>query len=67
MGGAADGESGDHKTARRTFFRSIRVEAMLDFEIALARAEARLKIIPQSAAEAIASAARAKRSTAQLC
>jgi len=36
------------------------LQAMLDFEIALARAEARLKIIPQSAAEAIASAARAE-------
>ena len=36
------------------------LQAMLDFEIALARAESRLKIIPQSAAEAIASAARAE-------
>lgn len=32
--------------------------AMLDFEVALARAEARLKIIPQSALRAIAKAAR---------
>lgn len=36
--------------------RSI-LQAMLDFEIALARAEARLKIIPQTAADAIAAAA----------
>lgn len=34
------------------------LQAMLDFEVALARAEARLKVIPQSAAEAIAAAAR---------
>lgn len=37
------------------------LKAMLDFEVALARAEARLKIIPQSAADAIASAAHADR------
>ncbi len=37
--------------------RSI-LRAMLDFEVALARAEAELKIIPQSAARAIARAAR---------
>jgi hypothetical protein len=33
---------------------------MLDFEIALARAQARLKIIPRSAAQAIATAAKAE-------
>jgi 3-carboxy-cis,cis-muconate cycloisomerase len=33
------------------------LQAMLDFEVALARAEARLKIVPQAAAEAIAGAA----------
>jgi 3-carboxy-cis,cis-muconate cycloisomerase len=33
------------------------LQAMLDFEIALARAEAQLKIIPESVAEAIATAA----------
>src|SRR5262249_25080910 len=36
------------------------LQALLDFEVALARAEAELKIIPQSAARAIANAARAK-------
>src|SRR6266536_3961902 len=36
------------------------LQAMLDFEVALARAEAELKIIPQSAARAIAGAARAE-------
>ncbi len=36
------------------------LQAMLDFEVALARTEARLKIIPQSAAEAIATAAHAE-------
>src|SRR5436305_185625 len=36
------------------------LQAMLDFEVALARAEAQLKIIPQSAARAIARAARAE-------
>jgi 3-carboxy-cis,cis-muconate cycloisomerase len=36
------------------------LQAMLDFEVALARAEAELKIIPQSAARAIARAARAE-------
>lgn len=36
------------------------LQAMLDFEVALARTEARLKIVPQAAAEAIASAARAE-------
>src|SRR5258708_5062340 len=36
------------------------LQAMLDFEVALARAEARLKIIPQTAAETIAAAARAE-------
>src|SRR5262249_15424802 len=35
------------------------VEAMLDFEIALARAEARRGIVPQHAADAIADAAQA--------
>ena len=35
------------------------LRAMLDFEMALARAEARLNIIPQSAADAIAQAAKA--------
>ena len=35
------------------------LQAMLDFEVALARAEAELQIIPQSAARAIASAAHA--------
>jgi 3-carboxy-cis,cis-muconate cycloisomerase len=35
------------------------VEAMLDFEIALARAEARCGIVPQNAADAIANAAQA--------
>ncbi len=39
--------------------RSI-LQAMLDFEVALARAQARLKIVPQSAAKAIASAANAE-------
>ena len=36
------------------------LQAMLDFEVALARAEAELKIIPQSAARAISRAARAE-------
>src|SRR5690242_19043269 len=36
------------------------LQAMLDFEVALARAEAELKVIPQSAARAIARAARAE-------
>jgi len=36
------------------------LQAMLDFEVALARAEAQLRIIPQSAARAIARAARAE-------
>jgi 3-carboxy-cis,cis-muconate cycloisomerase len=36
------------------------IQAMLDFEVALARAEAQLRIIPQSAARAIARAARAE-------
>jgi len=36
--------------------RSI-LQAMLDFEVALARVEARLGIIPQAAAESIAAAA----------
>ncbi len=36
------------------------LQAMLDFEVALARAQAELKIIPQSAARAIARAARAE-------
>src|ERR1700675_5155241 len=35
------------------------LKAMLDFEVALARAEARLRVIPQSAADAIAAAAHA--------
>lgn len=35
------------------------LQAMLDFEVALARAEAQLKIIPRSAADAIAAAAKA--------
>jgi len=35
------------------------LQAMLDFEVALARAEAQLKIIPRSAADAIAVAAKA--------
>jgi 3-carboxy-cis,cis-muconate cycloisomerase len=35
------------------------LQAMLDFEVALARAEAKLGIVPQSAAEHIAAAARA--------
>jgi 3-carboxy-cis,cis-muconate cycloisomerase len=39
--------------------RSI-LQAMLDFEVALARAEVRLKIVPRSAAEAIATAAKAE-------
>jgi 3-carboxy-cis,cis-muconate cycloisomerase len=39
--------------------RSI-LQAMLDFEVALASAQARLKIVPQSAAKAIASAAKAE-------
>ncbi len=34
------------------------VRAMLDFEVALARAEARLHVIPHAAAETIAAAAR---------
>src|SRR5258708_39861577 len=36
------------------------LQAMLDFEVALARAEARVGVIPQSAIEHIASAARAE-------
>jgi 3-carboxy-cis,cis-muconate cycloisomerase len=36
------------------------LQAMLDFEVALARGEAQLRIIPQSAARAIARAARAE-------
>jgi 3-carboxy-cis,cis-muconate cycloisomerase len=36
------------------------LQAMLDFEVALARAEAQLRVIPQSAARAIARAARAE-------
>src|SRR5215467_6920253 len=36
------------------------LQAMLDFEVALARAEAELKIIPRTAATAIAKAARAE-------
>jgi 3-carboxy-cis,cis-muconate cycloisomerase len=36
------------------------LQAMLDFEVALARAEAQLKIIPRSAADAIAVAAKAE-------
>ena len=36
------------------------LQAMLDFEVALARAEAELQVIPQSAARAIARAARAE-------
>lgn len=36
------------------------LQAMLDFEVALARAEAKLKIIPSSAARAIAKAAQAE-------
>jgi 3-carboxy-cis,cis-muconate cycloisomerase len=36
------------------------LQAMLDFEVVLARAEAQLRIIPQSAARAIARAARAE-------
>ena len=36
------------------------LQAMLDFEVALARAQAQLQIIPQSAARAIARAARAE-------
>jgi len=39
--------------------RSI-LQAMLDFEVALARVQARLKIVPQSAADAIAAAAKAE-------
>jgi len=39
--------------------RSI-IQAMLNFEVALARAEAAVKVIPESAAEAIARAARAE-------
>src|SRR5262249_18782332 len=35
------------------------LEAMLDFEVALARAEARLGIVPKSAADRIRAAARA--------
>src|SRR5580692_668099 len=37
--------------------RSI-LQAMLDFEVALARSEARFKIVPRSAADAIAAAAK---------
>ncbi len=36
------------------------LQAMLDFEVALARAEAELKIIPRSAASTIAKVARAE-------
>jgi len=36
------------------------LRAMLDFEVALARVEAGLKIIPQSAADAIAAAAQVR-------
>jgi 3-carboxy-cis,cis-muconate cycloisomerase len=39
--------------------RSI-LQAMLDFEVGLARVQARLKIVPQSAADAIAAAAKAE-------
>ena len=35
------------------------LQAMLDFEVALARAEARLGIVPQSAADAVQNAAKA--------
>jgi 3-carboxy-cis,cis-muconate cycloisomerase len=41
-----------------TFSDASVLQAMLDFELALARAEARLEIIPQSAADAIGKAAK---------